>query len=810
MHTSKKDFGIPTCESVERSRSLRHWLALLLVVLIFLTTGFLSTGFLPAGAQNGIAQVDEMQPPIDMMIVIDNSCSMFPREQILAGCTTWGSDPDFLRIKGADVFLARLGFSQANAGDYQVGVIDFGDAPRLISPLKPLEGARDALAQAIANPRPKTATLLVPALKLAYQELRESPNRRPENLPAIVLITDGVPWPSEGQSNADIEALVKENPDIPLFILLLRNAREHSLAYEQFIQFWQQLQVQYSYVFVHSIGSAAEIEQHYYEISAQLNNTVASEAMLASPEITLHAFVSRYVQKITVTAIHSIGEVRGNITITDPLGGIVSDDDAGVTHFRGEDNPVEVISIAAPRLMNNLKDKIWTIQSDQPVNVFLDREGAYNIKFLDPNPDSTAVNNVFVDPSPENPKRDFVIRFYLAGEDKAPVLEPQPIQGQVIYPDGTQNGLVIPPDLLPDSGGNYELHFDFGRAYPGILNSNGRFIFFLDAGSADNQSSRPVPIASSRLLVDVSAIPYIEKIQPGEITCRPGIKSVLNVTLGDIQNLQSGSAKVRAVIESKESVLQDLSGGIFGGDVTPICDALIRTAACSKQVELTITLLFTASLKDGTELRQTQVKVPIRGVASECTATPPPTTPTAFVIPTLAPTPIPDSDQDRFNDLVDVCPTTRGWEVFQGCPPPVWFDITGAGLAGALLLFLWFYIFPWLSVHIGERPPQAYIMVRERGNPAFPPFDVYAIGMKRRKKRLKIGGDRQKADIYIRGLKPVEFSLDMEGEKVLLVDAKHGALKGTFRHLAPDEVQTSNPEIRLILGLDRGVLKRMK
>jgi hypothetical protein len=776
------------------------WPALLLAILIFRL----------AVPQTVIAQTDEMQPPIDMMIVIDNSCSMFPREQILAGCSSWGSDPDFLRIKGADLFLARLGFSKPNEMDYQLGIVELGDEPQLISPLKPLKGARDVLAQAIANPRPKTATQVVPALKLAYQELRDSPSRKPDNLPAIVLITDGVPWPSEGQSDSDIEALIEDNPDIPLFIMLLQNASERSLAYGQYIQFWRQMQVKNNFIFVQLIGDATEIEQTYNEISAQLNNTVASDAMLVSPEVTLHAFVSRYVQKITVTAIHASDDANGTITITDPLGNLVNDDDEGVSHFRGADNPVEVFSIAAPRLIASLKDKTWTIQSDQPVNVFLDREGSYSIKFLNPNTRATDVNNVFVDTTPENPNLDFVIRFYLAAEDKAPVLEAQSIQGQVIYPDGTQHALIIAPDLKPDSNGNYELHFDFARTFPDILNSDGRFIFLIDAGLADNQIGQRVPIATARLLVNVGAVPYIQKVQPGQITCQPGIKSVLNVTLGDTQNMESGSANVRAVFESTDSTLQDLSGGIFGGDVSPICDVLIRMTTCSNSINSAISLVFTARLNDGTELLQSQVQLPIQAVAPECTATPPPTTPTAFVIPTLAPTPVPDTDQDGLNDRVDFCPTRRGWEVFLGCPPPLWFNVAGIGVGGALVLFLWVYGFPWLSVHIGERPPQAYIMVRDRGKPVFPPYDVYAIGMKRRKKRLKVGGDRRKADIFIRGLKPVEFSLDTEGEKVLLVDGKHGVLKGTFRHLAPDEVQTSNPEIRLILGLDRAVLKRMK
>ena len=135
-----------------------------------------------------------------MLIVLDNSCSMFPKEMLVAGCTSFGSDVNFLRITGADLFLARLGFDQEREADYQVGVISLGDEPTLVSPLGPLASRRDELAALIANPTPEKATRLVPALQLAYDELTTSPNRKEANQPAVVLITDGVPYPSEGQS----------------------------------------------------------------------------------------------------------------------------------------------------------------------------------------------------------------------------------------------------------------------------------------------------------------------------------------------------------------------------------------------------------------------------------------------------------------------------------------------------------------------------------------------------------------------------------------------------------------------------------
>ena len=35
-----------------------------------------------------LAQTGEFAKPIDMLIVLDNSCSMFPKEMLVAGCTS--------------------------------------------------------------------------------------------------------------------------------------------------------------------------------------------------------------------------------------------------------------------------------------------------------------------------------------------------------------------------------------------------------------------------------------------------------------------------------------------------------------------------------------------------------------------------------------------------------------------------------------------------------------------------------------------------------------------------------------------------
>lgn len=181
-------------------------------------------------------------PPVDLVVLIDNSCSMFAPEQTQgANCgTPIGNDPDFLQIIGSDLFFASLGFAESNQSEYQVGVVSFGGTPTLISPLGPLHPQRGSLARAIENPLPQYYTDITAALQLGYQELRQSPNRKPANLPAILLITDGIPDPRIGQTNEDIENLISANSDISLFIMLLQNASEaEDTEYAEYINFWQ-------------------------------------------------------------------------------------------------------------------------------------------------------------------------------------------------------------------------------------------------------------------------------------------------------------------------------------------------------------------------------------------------------------------------------------------------------------------------------------------------------------------------------------------------------------------------------------------
>jgi hypothetical protein len=744
-----------------------------------------------------MAQATDDRKPIDMMLVVDNSCSMFPVDRIVSGCEVWGNDPDFLRIDGVDLFVARLGFAEVNELEYQAGVISLGRTATLVAPLQPVSGARDAIARLVANPAPELGTNMVEAIKLAYQELRTSPARRAANLPAVVLMTDGRPYPEAGQSDTEIEELVSANPDIPFFIMLLQDPDDED--YEKYVRFWEQMQTRYDHIFTYRITDRNQIDSTYNRIIAQLQNTIPEESGTAvTPGVPYQFFVSKCVQEIVITVQHETSEDKGIITVQDPKLNIVElDTTPGVKRFRGTDNPVEVISIGAARLTDDLKGDMWTIESDKPVKVHLDRRGAYNIHFETPEVSWTDITNIYLATERQTPSREFSIRFTLSSDCYGS--EPQPIWGDVITPDGLQASLRIPKDITPDSLGSYEIHFDFASAYPAIMETPGRFIFILNAGSAlgdaaDDTGEARIPIATTRLIVDVGRAPYIVGIAPSPLVCGGGASSEVTVNIGDDDLAVADTIQMRAFGGGQEVQLTATSPGVFSGDLSALCTALSTGVTCSTRTDTTLRLRLTAQLREGS-MSPVERNIPVQVVASTCTPTP-----TA----TATPTPCPDRDGDGFNDCgQDRCPELPGGALLQGCP--LWLYLVGGVVALGMLAFLVFWLIPWIKVHTCCPPPKAFVLVCRKNKPDSVK-GTYGIGMAKRTDRITIGGDRKKAHIYVNGLKSVEFCITGKGKEVKILDAEKGTLKGTFRDI-PNDVPTSNTDVKLRIGLDSNKLK---
>lgn len=757
-----------------------------LLVLVALLA--LSSLVLPAQAAH--AQGPDTRQPLDMMLVIDNSCSMFPRERIIPGCEVWGNDPNYLRVTGASLFIARLGFAETDASAYQLGVVSMGAAPpKLVSPLRPLPDARDALARAISDPQPELATQLVPALTLAYEQLISSPNRRPGNAPAVVLLTDGAPYPAEGQSDAQIEALVASHPDIPLFTILLQNPERPLEGFDRYIEFWERMQRDHPNVRTYRASSSRDVERTYNEVVALLQNSIPTVGTPLAAGGSLNVYVSKYVQRLVVTVTHERGKPKGEVTIRDPRGTEVLDDDLQVDRFRGTDNPVEVISIGSARLDQAPRDDTWTITSEAPVTVFLDRVGAYNVDFVLPEVSTTSIPNQYLAINRYSPSTPFVVRFRLLDKDGAAVPDPQPVSGYVVNPDGSQAELRIPTTLRPDAEGIYEVAHDFAAGYLAASSNPGRYALAFEVGLADDSGGARIPIARADLLVDVGRGAYVAAISPQPLVCAAGQPANITVTAGDLDAANLESVRVRVLGAGREALLAPGGGDTYVGALDDLCAGVLASLACNGTVETKFRVRMASIAKDGTTSPPSERELLVRAQGVPCTPTPTPLPPTPTptpVPPTPTPTPRPNRDGDPYPDDVDDCPEQAELSLapwFGGCPPPWWAWLIVGLLAVGLIALLVLYLIPLLLVSTVKPPPGGHVLVCREGKAAGGTRSLRAIGIGARSSTVTIGS---KGHLKVTGADPVVCRVERRGKDAVVFQGAKGVQLFTIGAIAKD------------------------
>ncbi len=750
--------------------SLYQLLSLLVVVSVFIGLVFIPVSKLAAqSATHG------EQQPIDMMLVVDNSCSMFPQEEIVGlNCSWFGSDPNYLRITGAHLFIARLGFAETQEKDYQIGAISFGEASPQILPLRPLinNEARNGLAADVTNPQPQVETRIIPALEAAYYQLEQGAERKAGNLPAIVLLTDGRPFPEQGQSNADIERLVAAHPNVPVFIMLLKSNTNQDQGFDSYIQFWQGLQGKYQNVRSYRVNSATEIEETYNDIVARLQNSNPSPRYTLVSGTPLNVYINKYVQRLVLTIVHSDAARKGVVAITDSNGNPVvvdASDNSIVSRFEGPDNQVEVISIGRERLDQAPRDTNWTITSDTPVSVFLDYLGAYEIEIMSPAYSLTALTNQLLALDRQPPAQPLPIRFKLVDKQQQVVGEIQSISGQVLLPDGSSKELRVPSTITPDGDGIYEIIYDFAAEYPAIVNTSGRFMFSLQAGDANNSTTdKRIPVARKDLLVEVGRGVYLANITSDPADCRDEGKMLINVTLGDLDTVNRDSIQVKAIGLGQEIELILGDGDIYTGSLDAVCSAMLSATACSETANESIRIRLAAQDINGVALPVSERTLSLRAVGPDCTPTP---LPTATPMPTPTPTPLPNQDSDRLPDVQDSCVTQAEWQRFpywNGCPPPWWAYLL-AGLVGlGVLALLALYLLPLLWITFVSKPADAYILVCRDGKQEGRLRSVRSVGYEVRRSVVTIGS---KGHIRVAGMSK-ELQVRRRGKEAIIVEGK--------------------------------------
>ena len=195
--------------------------------------------------------------------------------------------------------------------------------------------------------------------------------------------------------------------------MILKGADSNLDEFDNYVNFWQGMQQKYDNVFVYLIDDPTR------------SRTPITRSWLAAgyhpdqrqpglPGKDLPFYVSRYIDKVVITASYPPGAEQGGLQVIDPRGQVVQEGEAGVARFSGEQNPVEVISIAAPRLADEYKDQYWTIRTDWATNVFIDRLGAYSIQVISPEVTPRIEECLSCNRKPDFPAA-FTYPFFVAG-----------------------------------------------------------------------------------------------------------------------------------------------------------------------------------------------------------------------------------------------------------------------------------------------------------------------------------------------------------------------------------------------------------
>jgi uncharacterized protein YegL len=744
---------------------------------------------------------------ISVVLVIDNSCSMFPREQIppdLRATTCaqsgQGNDPLGLRFDGAELFVARLGQAEANTEQYQLGIVSLGDEnAQVIRNLERInDEQRNIITQAIARQsNPQGATEIDAALERAYTQLDQ--NAIAENLPVIVLITDGAPVDRATGSFSeaiwsDIERLLRTNSNVPVFVLFLQDQNNNPLLEQQYASYrqrWDNLATELPYLSVRDIAAANQLVATYNDIIAQLQNTTPLPVLSIQAGEAQPFEVSKFTQRVTITIYRRDDDERVEVNITDPNGVPVEADQPGVRFWSGEDNSFDVISILPERLdLNGARNGAWTIRSTTDVDVLIDERGAYTINLLEPDVDRVRPNTYQV--RQQQPTNQ-VVTFRLSLFDPqtgVPIPErDQPLSVDVIPPDaqGARQPQPVVEDILPNADGVYSFSYNPGARL-------GQFRFIIEAGrglivqndSADFEN----PITRANVLLDVGDTPYITAVRPESIVCRPAMSpSNMTVEVGDWQKFSSSDdITVRASFQNQNNQPQIINftaagNGTFTADLAALCTPLLADRPCGEDTRAPLTILVSGSLPTDPAFQDRADRM-VTVQAAPCAIT-----------PTETPVPPPGGTATA---IIPPGPTPTGDE-----PGPIIFgrSLSAYMLPGIIILGL---AIGGIVLYIRRNSiprPEGYINVFRQGKPG------RAYVLKNYRARTIIIGSDKKAHIQIAGLKPEEFQVVCQktpkGNRTIV---KGTRLDTEFEDVA-QRVDTSNADVYLCVGLDASKLR---
>jgi hypothetical protein len=330
------------------------------------------------------------------------------------------------------------------------------------------------------------------------------------------------------------------------------------------------------------------------------------------------------------------------------------------------------------------------------------------------------------------------------------------------------------------------------------------------AGDASDQTGNRIPIAQADLLVDVGRGPYITNAAPYPFVCAPGQSTNLTVQAGDLDTAQPDTTQVRVLFGSREIDLSPGGGNTFVGTLESFCQEILTDLVCDVRSETTFVIRLVAVLNDGTVGVPSELTLPVQASGLACTPTPTPTPVPPTPTPTPTATPIPDSDGDGYNDLQDKCVDRANWPMirdFDGCPPPLWLTVLSILAALALLVFIVWFLIPWLLVRTVLPPPGGYVLICEDGRPGNP-RSIRDAGIRARRRKVTIGS---KGHIQVKGLKDIELRIERHGKEFTVHQGAKGPSQFVIRQIpTPRDYEYESGErkvkVKLVFGTDKSQL----
>ena len=340
-------------------------MVVLIVALLALVFGFflaqeVAAAPLAAPRQTGAGQALPADPLFDIVLVSDQSVSMWD-------CDGVGSDPELLRVDAVHLFINYLG-ADSSSQRFRLGLIHFGGKVQVMAPLTSMsaDAMRSQLAEVAANPAPIPWTDPLQALQAARTMLRET--GQPDSRRVIVLMTDGEPaWPDDAAVDAAgyktalhglAQALAQEATALYVVQLTNPNTTCNQRMITEWMSVWEAIVATAGAGAIQTATSAADLLPIYHTIvrdlmvretgnQAQSRPLVEAQPLVEREPYTVTVVVDAPLTSMTLVVLKQAADTH--VAVWGPLGEVARTSTPGVA-VTGSGGKQEVWRVVAPAL----------------------------------------------------------------------------------------------------------------------------------------------------------------------------------------------------------------------------------------------------------------------------------------------------------------------------------------------------------------------------------------------------------------------------------------------------------------------------